>query len=516
MFFLLIKRPFMQSKKKIILPFFLLVLCLTVAMANPLAAQNVAASPPTGAPPSFADLADRLLPAVVNISTTQIVKPQRGMQFGFPEMPQFPPGSPFEDFFRDFFENMPQQRGGGDMPTRKSTSLGSGFIIDPSGLVVTNNHVIADADEIKVILHDDTELDAELVGRDSKMDLALLRVKPKKPLPSVPWGDSDAARVGDWVLAIGNPFGLGGTVTAGIISARARDINAGPYDDFLQTDASINRGNSGGPMFNMRGEVIGINTAIFSPSGGSVGIGFAIPAASAKSVIEQLQKFGKTKRGWLGVRIQGVNQEIADSLGLRGQPRGALVAEVTPKGPAVGKLQVGDIILRFNGRDINQMRELPRTVADTEIGREVDVTVWRKGREQSVRFAVGQLEDAEEASAIPTKDRNSRPDGKADAQAKILGLTLAPITGNLRQRFEIPKTVVQGAVITGVDGNSVAAELGLRPGDVLVQVDQTDVNSVDMAISLLEEAGKKGKKSVLLLLNRAGETRFVPLKIDEK
>ena len=495
----------------------LIVMVVTLfALALPAWAQNPPASPPAGAPASFADLADRLLPAVVNISTTQKVKPQRGMQFGFPEMPQFPPGSPFEDFFRDFFERMPQDRDSELARPRKATSLGSGFVIDSAGLIVTNNHVIADADEIKVILHDDTELSAELVGRDAKMDLALLRVKPNKPLVAVPWGDSDAARVGDWVLAIGNPFGLGGTVTAGIISARARDINAGPYDDFLQTDASINRGNSGGPMFNTRGEVIGINTAIFSPSGGSIGIGFAIPSASAKTVIAQLQKFGKIKRGWLGVRIQGVNQEIADSLGLRGQPRGALVAEVTPKGPAVGRLEAGDIILKFNGHDINQMRELPRTVADTEIGREVDVTVWRQGREQNVRIRVGQLEDEQDqASAIQERSGKGSKDRSDVRTPRVLGMQLAPLNAQLRQRFEIPRAL-NGVAVVGVDGASLAAELGIRTGDVIVQVAQTEVQDPADVEQSIAQARRDGRKSVLLLLSRGGETRFVPLKIDEK
>lgn len=494
----------------------LIVLAITLlALALPVGAQNPPAAPPNGAPHSFADLADRLLPAVVNISTTQTVKAQRGMQFAFPDMPQFPPGSPFEDFFRDFFERMPQPGGRQAPVPRKSTSLGSGFVIDGSGLVVTNNHVIAEADEITVILHDDTELPAELVGRDPKMDLALLRVKPKKPLPSVPWGDSDATRVGDWVLAIGNPFGLGGTVTAGIISARARDINAGPYDDFLQTDASINRGNSGGPMFNTRGEVIGINTAIFSPSGGSIGIGFAIPSASARPVIEQLQRTGKISRGWLGVRIQGVNAEIAESLGLRGQPRGALVAEVTPNGPAVGRLEAGDVILRFNGRDITQMRELPRTVADTEIGREVEVTVWRNGREQNVRIRVGQLEDEQEAIA-QQPERNKPKSEQAEARPTVMGMQLAAITNQLRQRFDIPKDVRNGAVVIGVDNTSLAAELGIRPGDVIVQVAQTGVRDPEDAEKLIAQARRDGRKSVLLLLNRGGETRFVPLQLSDK
>ena len=286
------------------------------------------------APESFADLAQKLLPAVVNISTTSATKAQEGV----PQLPQFPPGSPFEDFFREYFEkNRPQEQ-------RRATSLGSGFIIDRTGIIVTNNHVIQDADEITVILHDNTSLRAKLLGRDPKTDLAVLQVKPGKELTAVPFGNSDQLRVGDWVMAIGNPFGLGGTVTAGIVSARGRNINSGPYDDFIQTDASINRGNSGGPLFNMRGEVVGINTAIFSPTGGSIGIEVLHPASIAISVIDRVRNLAAPR--WLGVRIQQVTEEIAESLGLK-QAEGALVAEVTKGSPAeAGKLKARDIILR--------------------------------------------------------------------------------------------------------------------------------------------------------------------------
>jgi serine protease Do len=323
------------------------------------------------APESFADLAEKLLPSVVNISTTQLTKKQgRGL-----EVPQFPPGSPFEEFFRDFFDrNRP------DSQPRKSTALGSGFIVDPAGYVVTNYHVIENAEEITVILQDDTNLKAKIIGRDTKTDLALLKVEPTKPLPAVKWGDSDKSRVGDWVVAIGNPFGLGGTVTAGIISARKRNINSGDYDSFLQTDASINRGNSGGPMFNLKGEVIGVNTAIFSPSGGSIGIGFAIPARQASLIVNQLRKYGRTRRGWLGVRIQTVTDQIAESLELEGAG-GALVAGVTKDGPAeAAGLKAGDVVLSFDGRKVKQMRELPRIVAETPIEKEVKLKVWRNGK----------------------------------------------------------------------------------------------------------------------------------------
>lgn len=324
------------------------------------------------APETFADLAEQLLPSVVNISTTQTVEGNAGI-----ELPTLPPGSPFEEFFKEFLDkNQPRAQ------KRKATSLGSGFIVDDKGHVVTNNHVIQDADEITIILQDETRLPATIVGRDSKTDMAVLKVDPgKAKLPAVKFGDSDAIRVGDWVIAIGNPFGFGGTVTSGIISARGRDINAGPYDDFLQTDAPINRGNSGGPIFDLAGEVIGIATAIFSPSGGSIGIGFAIPANSARPVIQQLIEHGEVKRGWLGVRIQSVNEEIAEALGLK-EPVGALVAGVIPGGPAEkAKIKDGDVILEFDGKPITQMRRLPRLVADTEVGKVVPLKVWRDGKE---------------------------------------------------------------------------------------------------------------------------------------
>src|SRR5205823_4830656 len=363
---------------------------LLIVAAATLGWGSAAARP---APDSFADLAEKLLPSVVNISTTQTLKSDRGRERAGPEVPQFPPGSPFEEFFRDFFDRGAPKSGRPEAQPRKATSLGSGFIIDPAGYVVTNNHVIADADEITVILHDDTNLKAELIGRDTKTDIAVLKVKTDKPLSAAVWGDSDAARVGDWVVAIGNPFGLGGSVTAGILSARQRDINSGPYDDFLQTDASINRGNSGGPMFNMDGQVIGINTAIYSPSGGSIGIGFAIPSALAKGVVAQLigEPDHIVHRGWLGVRIQAVTDEIAESLGLDKAKR-ALVASVNDIGPAQGgSIQPGDVILTFDGKPVTDMRHLPRLVAETPVDKSVPVTVWRKRKETPLHVKVGKL-----------------------------------------------------------------------------------------------------------------------------
>ncbi len=476
---------------------------LVVLSVIALLAADVAYSAPAlarGAPESFAELASELLPAVVNISTTQNV----GEGAEGPEMPQFPPGSPFEEFFKEFFER--QQRRG---RPRRATSLGSGFIIDPSGIVVTNNHVIAEADEIKVILHDDTNLKAEIIGRDPKTDLALLRVEPETPLKAVRFGDSSSTRVGDWILAIGNPFGLGGTVTAGIVSARARDINAGPYDDFIQTDASINRGNSGGPMFNTAGEVIGINTAIFSPSGGSVGIGFAIPANLAKPVIEQLQAYGRTRRGWLGVRIQAVTEEIAESLGLQ-EPTGALVASVAKDGPAEdADIKAGDVILTFNGRDVAEMRKLPRIVAETEIGKPVDVEVWRNEQKITVQVEVGELEETETAALVEDDGEGAERD-----TVESLGLDLSSISGELRERFELSDDV-QGVVVTDVDEESAAAEKGVRPGDVIVEVGQEEVKTPSEVADRVEQAREAGRKSVLVLVDRQGELRFVAIRIDQ-
>ncbi len=472
---------------------------------------------PTGAafakagPDGFADLAAKLLPAVVNVSTTQTIKSdsKNGNRPG-PDMPQFPPGSPFEEFFKDFFDR--NQRGNKEAVPRRATSLGSGFIIDPAGLVVTNNHVIADADEITVTLQDDTNFKAEVVGRDTKIYIALLRIKPTKPLAAVKFGDSDGTRVGDWVLAIGNPFGLGGSVTAGILSARAREINAGPYDDFLQTDASINRGNSGGPMFNMAGEVIGINTAIYSPSGGSIGIGFAIPANLAKPVVDQIKDFGHARRGWLGVNIKSVTDEIAESLGLD-KPRGALIASVRDGGPAqVAGIQPGDVVLTFDGKEVTDMRRLPRIVAETPIDKTVKVTVWRKRKESVVDVKVGELKDEEQqASATPKQQQPAAPPG---ATVKVLGLSLANLTPELRERFSLAEDTA-GVVVTEVVQDSPASEKGMKPGDVVVEVAQEEVKSPAQISAKIDEAKKAGRKSVLLLVDRQGDLRFVALKLDQ-
>ncbi|MFH1158601.1 MAG: DegQ family serine endoprotease [Pseudomonadota bacterium] len=456
----------------------------------------------------FADMAEKVIPTVVNVSTTmKIESPVRGE---LPPLPDLPPGSPFEEFFKDFYD---QYQNGNPPANEKASSLGSGFVIDAAnGYIVTNNHVIKDADEIKVILNDNTSLDAVLVGTDEKTDIALLKIKSTKPLVAAVWGDSDTARVGSWVLAIGNPFGLGGTVTAGIVSARHRDINAGPYDEYIQTDASINRGNSGGPMFNMNGEVVGVNTAIFSPSGVSVGIGFAVPSNLAKGVVAQLVKYGKTKRGWLGVRIQEVTPEIAESLGLD-KPKGAMVSGVTEKGPAEkAGVKSGDVILKFDGHAIDKMRELPRLVADAEVGKKVSLTLWRKGREETVTVDLGQLEKAEETGMIAEKKENG---GKTDAKAVIVesvGLGLSSLTEQLRSLYKIPGTT-NGVLISEVKKDSIAADKGLEAGDVIVEVDQQGVSTPEQVVEKIAAAEKAGRSSVLFFIARGEDMRFVALKL---
>ena len=389
------------------------------------------------------------------------------------------------------------------------TSLGSGFVIDAKGLIVTNNHVIAQADEITVTFADKTELQATVVGRDAKTDLALLQVKPQKKLTAVSFGNSNSARVGDWGVAIGNPFGLGGTVTAGIVSARHRDINSGPYDDFIQTDASINRGNSGGPMFNLKGKVVGVNTAIFSPTGGSVGIGFAIPANLAKPIVDQLQKFGRARRGWLGVRIQPVTDEIAQGLGL---PRasGALVASLSEDGPAAkGKVEVGDVVLSFDGQPITEMRRLPRVVAETPVGKAVNVEVWRKGAKRTLKIRLGEFpEESPKMAARP-------PQGlKSGASISVLGLKLSMLTQDLRQRFKLGDRV-KGVVVTEVESGSPAAEKQIRPGDIIRKVGpaQSSVNSPAEVKSQVDKARKSPMNTVLVLVERQGNQRFVAIKI---
>ncbi|MGJ3258402.1 MAG: Do family serine endopeptidase [Rhodospirillales bacterium] len=472
------------------------ILAVLAAMAIALQASGAFAK---AAPESFSALAKKLLPTVVNISTTQTVNGGPGL-----DIPQLPPGSPFEDFFKDFFErNQPQNR------SRKATSLGSGFIVDPKGFIVTNNHVIQDADEISVILHDDTRLKAEIVGRDPKTDIAVLKVEYDGDLPVADIGDSDKIEVGDWIVAIGNPFGLGGTVTAGIISARGRDINSGPYDDYLQTDASINRGNSGGPMFNLDGEVIGVNTAIFSPTGGSVGIGFAVPTSTASPVIRQLIKNGEVRRGWLGVHIQSVTPEIAESLGLS-EAKGAMVASVVEDGPAANSdIKAGDVILEFGGVDVPEMRRLPRIVADVEPDTTVDVVVWRETEKKTVKVTVGTLKEApaEVASADPQNTGAERP-------VEGLGLKVAALDQGMRERFKLGENA-KGVVVTDVDAAGPAAEKGLQPGDRIIQVSQADVSTPDDVTRKVDEAKAQGRKSVLLRVESQQGLRFVAIRIDK-
>lgn len=453
------------------------------------------------APESFADLAEKLLPSVVNISTTQVVEGHPGV-----EVPMVPPGSPFEEFFKEFFDkNQPRRQ------QRRATSLGSGFIIDEKGYVVTNNHVIQDADEITVVLHDETRLEAKVIGRDPKTDIAILKVEPTSKLTSVDFGDSDKMRIGDWLVAIGNPFGFGGTVTTGIISARGRDINAGPYDDFMQTDAPINRGNSGGPMFNLDGEVIGIATAIFSPSGGSVGIGFAIPSNSAEPVIRQLLEHGEVRRGWLGVRIQTVTDEIAETLGLK-EPIGALVASVIPDGPAEkAGIKAGDVIVEFDGKTVEQMRKLPRIVADTEVGNAVPVKLWRKNGEVSVKVKIGVLEETAEKVSVEAPE-DEAPSSKT--KIEDLGLTAANIDARLRDQYDLEDDT-KGVVVTEVDPAGPSAAKGIREGDVIVEISQDEVNTPSDLAERVKEAREAGRKLVLLLIEGEGGLRFVTVRIGE-
>ena len=456
------------------------------------------------APSSFADLAAKVTPAVVNIAAVEDVADNSG---GMPEeMPfHFPPGSPFEEFFKHF-RNGPMQDHSGK---HKATALGSGFIIDPSGYIVTNNHVIDGANDIKVTTADGLQLEAKLVGTDEKTDLALLKVDSKTPLPYVSFGDSDQTRVGDWVLAVGNPFGLGGTVTTGIISARGRDIRSGPFDDFLQIDASINQGNSGGPTFNMNGQVVGINAAIATPNGGSVGIGFAIPSNLAKPVIAELRDHGKVERGWLGVRIQEVTPELAQAMGLS-DPKGALVAAVDSKGPANGKLEAGDVILSFNGQSIDKMRDLPRLVAAASANSTANLDVMRNHEHQTIEVTIGRLPSEARVASADTPGEKAGP----AAAEKLLGLRLAALDSDARAQFEVPDSV-EGALVVDVDQDGKAAEQGLRPGDVIERVADSSVKNPADVERLVEQARKDQKKSVLMLISRQGDDLFLALDLSD-
>lgn len=473
-------------------------------------AQTQQALPGHG-PASVADLAEGLLDAVVNISTSQTVGRSSGKRGSPPTpKPELPEGTPFQEFFDEFFNDQGESEGG-----RRVQSLGSGFVIDAAeGIVVTNNHVIADADQIEVNFADGGKLKAELVGTDPKTDIAVLKVDPtQRKLTQVEFGDSAALRIGDWVMAIGNPFGLGGSVSIGIVSARGRDINSGPYDDFIQTDAAINRGNSGGPLFDMHGRVMGINTAIISPSGGSIGIGFSIPSQLATGVIEQLREFGETRRGWLGVRIQPVTDDIAESLGMD-KAIGALVAGVMKGGPVDdGTIQPGDVIIRFDGKDVRQMRDLPRVVAESPVGKAVDVVLIRKGEEQTIKVTLGRLEDGEKVAQTGGDDEHSGDEAPL-ATAAVLGMTIAELDDETRDGFEIAAEI-SGVVVTEVAEGSAAAERGIAAGDVITEIAQESVAAPQEVVDRIAALKAQGRRNALLMLaSKGGELRFVTIRME--
>ncbi|TNM62220.1 Do family serine endopeptidase [Aliirhizobium smilacinae] len=490
------------------------------APAPPSTSFNPPPSPKAGmtpaGPASIADLSEGLLDAVVNISTSQSVKNSgKG-----PQQPQIQEGSPFQEFFDDFFDGEGGQRG-----NQKVSSLGSGFVIDSTGYVVTNNHVIEGADDIEVVFANGSKLKATLIGTDTKTDLSVLKVEPKSPLKAVPFGDSRRMRIGDWVMAIGNPFGLGGSVTLGIISARGRNINAGPYDNFIQTDAAINKGNSGGPLFNMRGEVIGINTAIISPSGGSIGIGFAVPTEIAENVVRQLIEFGETRRGWLGVRIQPVTDEVSESLGLD-RARGALVSGIINDGPIKnGEIKAGDVIVSFDGQSINEMRDLPRIVAESPVGKEVDVVILRDGKQQTVKVTPGRLEDSVQSPEAdgdePDDSDVPNPDNGGDQSAEqskepvqAYGMTIAVLDEDRRKSFDIAESV-EGVVVTEVAAGSLAAEKGVKPGEVIVEVAQDFVEQPSDVTSRMDALKAEGRRNAhIMIADKAGNLRFVAIPLD--
>lgn len=468
----------------------------------------------------FSSIADKVIPGVVNVSTTQVVEGRDRSN-----LPQFAPGSPLDEFFKDFFDQMEKPR--------RVQSLGSGFIVkviteggSSYAYVVTNYHVIADAKKITVILHDNTELEATLKGMDDRTDLAVLKVsldsipEEKRKIVSLDWGDSHKSKVGDWVLAFGNPFGLGGTVTAGILSNISRNINLKPnprsrvseyVDDFMQHDAPINMGNSGGPLVDLEGKVIGINTAIFSPSGGNVGIGFAIPASLASETVTQLIEFGRTKRGWLGVRIQNVTDDMAESYGL-GKVRGAIVASLTPKGPAAtAGIEPGDIILEFDDKEINEKNRLSRVVGETEVGKNVKVKLWRKGKEVIVTAKLGEFETSTE-SAATEPSKGTKP--QSAELTEILGLKISRLTASLAQQYQVSENV-EGVVVVNVSSDSTAATTGLRPGDVIIEANQKEISTPEEFVKQVEEAKKLNRKNITLLVNRRGEMIFFTIKLED-
>jgi serine protease Do len=462
--------------------------------------------------PSFAPMVQGVMPTVVNVSVIQRASkvafdqaeldPRRAKE---PGAPRGLPPSALDEFLHRFLEQ--QGRKGVPLPR---TALGSGFVVDPAGYVVTDDHVLENADKIVITFQDGNQYPARIIGRDAMTDLALVKIDVERPLPHVRWGDSDAARVGDWVLAIGNPFGLDNTVSSGIISARGRDIHAGPYDDFLQIDAAINRGNSGGPTFDLNGSVIGINTAIYSPNGGSVGIGFAIPANLARPVVEQLKAHGRVARGWLGVQIQQVTPEIAESFGLP-KAAGALVAGMSPDGPAArAGVAQGDIILSVNGRDISRMRELPLIVAETPIGEIAAVKVWRGNTETTLRPVIGEMPAPPETPETGQRER----EGQGLERLGPAGLQLAPLTEQRRKQLGVSRKV-SGAVVMGIDEDSPFADVDLLPGDVIEAINQRPVASPAEAIARLQEAAASGRRTLSMLINRHGTDHYVATSSDK-
>ncbi|SIO57088.1 serine protease Do [Rhodovulum sp. ES.010] len=452
------------------------------------------------APESFADLAEKVSPAVVNITTRTTIAGHTGAS------PMVPEGSPLEDFFRDFMN--PPEGQEGPRPPRRSQALGSGFVISEDGFIVTNNHVIEKADEIEIEFFSGRTLDAEVVGTDPNTDIALLKVESDEPLPYVDFGDSETMRVGDWVMAMGNPLGQGFSVSAGIVSASGRALS-GTYDDYIQTDAAINRGNSGGPLFNMDGDVVGVNTAILSPTGGSIGIGFAMSSSVVTNVVEQLKEYGETRRGWLGVRIQDVTPDMAEAMGL-GDARGAAITDV-PEGPAAeAGLKSGDVILSFDGVDVDDTRGLVRQVGETAVGKTVDVTVFRDGETRRIDVTLGRRETAE--GAVPAA---ATPEEAAPQEQELLGMTLVPLNDEFRKQLELGGNT-EGLVVKDIDEVGEAYEKGLRAGDVITEAGQRKVTSVENLEERIEEAREAGRKSLLLLVRRQGEPRFVALSVLEE
>jgi serine protease Do len=481
---------------------FLLSLILAIFYLLPLASTPAQAAVPA----SFADIVEPRLAAVVNISTTQKMRAGQGLApFDLDRIPDDPTLGQFKDLFRKFGEQFKRSF---KNKNRRSTSLGSGFVIDAKGYIVTNNHVIADAEEITITFHDDVTLPATIVGRDTKTDLALLKVEAKSDLTFVSFGDSDNLRVGEWVIAVGNPFGLGGSVSAGIVSARGRNINVGPFDDFIQTDAAINRGNSGGPLFNVAGEVVGINSAIFSPTGGSVGIGFAVPSALAEPIIKQLRAKGHAERAWLGVQIQEVTEEIAASIGL-GKPYGALILEVDPDGPAHDSgIRPGDIVTRFDGNIVQRMRNLPRMVAESKINKTVKVQIWRDGGHKNYRVKLGEL-PGDDVAKETQKTRE-----KAKHDHLILGAELRGLNRQLREEYRVTRDV-KGVLITGLDRSGALARVGARNGDVILQINQRAIEQVSALKAEIQKARKKHRKTILLRVQRGQNTQFVTVPIEK-